>query len=234
MYNLLKEKTFNSGIKSNRNLTKGLPRYCECVIAVGGLIVLFPILILCALLVRKSSPGPLLFRQQRVGHKGKIFTLYKLRTMVISEKGLSITAATDRRITPIGKFLRKAKLDELPEIYNVLRGDMSFVGPRPEITELVDFTNPLWEEVLSVRPGITDPVTLRLRNEEAFLATVVDKEKFYREVIQPYKLNGYVKYLKIKSSKTDLQIIARTIKVIFLPKIVPPPSLEEIQLSYFE
>ncbi len=145
-----------------------------------------------------------------------------------------VTAATDSRITSIGKFLRKAKVDELPEIYNVLRGEMSFVGPRPEVVELIDFTNPLWKEVLSVRPGITDPVTLRLRNEEKFLATVENKEKFYRDVIQPYKLNGYIKYLKVKSSTADLRIIIRTFKVIFLPKTAPPPTFEEIKLSFID
>jgi lipopolysaccharide/colanic/teichoic acid biosynthesis glycosyltransferase len=231
MFQLLKEKSFDVSVKSKRNSNKGLPRYCECILSVGGLILLFPVFVLCALLVRVSSPGPVLFRQQRVGHNGINFTLYKFRTMVISEKGLPITAESDSRITRIGKFLRKAKLDELPELYNILRGDMSFVGPRPESTELVDFNNPLWKEVLSIRPGITDPVTVRLRNEETLLATVEDKKKFYREVIQPYKLKGYIKYLAIKNSKNDLKIIAQTFKVILLPKTVPPPSLEEIQLS---
>jgi lipopolysaccharide/colanic/teichoic acid biosynthesis glycosyltransferase len=234
MSDLLEEKTFKSGTKLSSNSNKGLPRFCECVLAVGGLIVLFPILVLSALLVRLSSNGPIIFKQERVGRSGENFTLYKFRTMFTSEKGLPITAKTDNRITPVGRFLRNAKLDELPEIYNVLRGDMSFVGPRPEVKELVDLNDPLWKEVLSVRPGITDPVTLRLRNEEQFLATVEDKEKFYREVIQPYKLNGYVKYLKVKSSKADLRIIAQTFKVIFLPKTAPPPTLEEIKISYIE
>ena len=234
MFHLLKEKAVNGSLESNEDLIGGLPRYFECILAFGGLLVLSPLLVLCVLLVRISSPGPLLFRQKRVGREGKVFTLYKFRTMFVAKRGLLITAKTDRRITRVGKFLRKTKLDELPELYNVLCGDMSFVGPRPEVVEFVDFANPLWEKILAVRPGITDPVTLRLRNEESFLAGVVDKERFYRDVIQPYKLNGYAKYLKVKSSKNDLKIIVRTFKVILLPKTVPPPSTEELRLSCVE
>lgn len=234
MFQLFKEKIIPGSLESNDDFIKGLPRYLECILAFCGLLALSPLLILCVLLVRVSSAGPLLFRQNRVGRGGKVFTLYKFRTMFVARKGLLITAKTDRRITSVGKFLRKTKLDELPELYNVLRGDMSFVGPRPEVVEFVDFANPLWEKILAVRPGITDPVTLRLRNEESFLACVVDKEKFYREVIQPYKLNGYTKYLKVKSSKNDLKIIVKTFKVILLPKTVPPPSTEELKLSCVE
>lgn len=234
MLHFFKGEILHSGLKSDSNFTGGLPRYCEVILAIGGLIILSPVFIICIALVKVSSPGSILFRQQRVGYKGKPFVLYKFRTMFVSQKGLHITAENDRRVTPIGRFLRKSKLDELPELYNVIRGDMSFVGPRPEVTQLVDFTNSLWNEVLSVRPGITDPITLRLRNEETFLASAENKEKFYQEVIQPYKLNGYVKYLKVKTWKSDLMVIARTIKVVFLPKTMPPPTLEEIQLSYVE
>lgn len=213
-------------------VSKGLPRSIECLIAVVILVILSPTLLLCALLVWVSSSGGIFFRQQRVGREGKLFTLYKFRTMVVTSGGLPITAENDYRITPIGRVLRKWKLDELPEFYNVLRGEMSFVGPRPEVPELVDFSNLAWNVVLKVRPGITDTVTLRLRNEEAFLATVEDKETFYREVIQPYKLNGYLEYLKIKSLKTDLKIVAQTAKVILFPQTAPPPTLEEVRLSF--
>jgi lipopolysaccharide/colanic/teichoic acid biosynthesis glycosyltransferase len=212
----------------------GLPRGAECTLAAAGLIMLFPLLLLCALLVWVSSRGGIFFRQHRVGCGGETFTLYKFRTMVDSEGGSLVTAATDQRITGIGRFLRKWKLDELPEFYNVLRGDMSFVGPRPEVPELVDFSNPAWGSILKGRPGITDPVTLRLRNEESFLATVEDKEAFYREVIQPFKLNGYLEYLETKSLGNDLKIVVQTIKVILLPQTAPPPSLEEVRLSGVE
>jgi lipopolysaccharide/colanic/teichoic acid biosynthesis glycosyltransferase len=160
-----------------------------------------------------------------------IFTLYKFRTMTVSSGGALITAATDCRITRIGRFLRRWKLDELPELYNVLKGEMSFVGPRPEVPQLVDLSNPAWSIILKIRPGITDTVTLCLRNEEAVLATVEDKESFYREVVQPFKLNGYLEYLKIKSMATDFKIIAQTIKVILFPRTAPAPTLENIKVS---
>jgi lipopolysaccharide/colanic/teichoic acid biosynthesis glycosyltransferase len=134
--------------------------------------------------------------------------------MRFSSDGLRITAATDKRITPIGRFLRKWKLDELPELYNVLRGEMSFVGPRPEVPEFVDLSDPQWRFILKARPGITDPVTLTLRNEEAVLAMAEDKERYYRDVIQPYKLRGYIRYLETKSVRRDLGVIVRTIRVL--------------------
>lgn len=214
------------------DVNRGLPRWFEGAFAAGGLVALSPVFALCALLVRLTSSGPAFFRQQRVGRSGKMFTLYKFRTMVMGQNGDLITARRDRRITRAGRFLRRLKLDELPQVYNVLRGDMSFVGPRPEVIDYVDFTNPLWREVLSARPGITDPVALRLRNEEALLATALNKDKFYREVIQPYKLNGYVEYLRIKSTRNDLRVIRQTLTAIFLPgRISPPPTLSEIQIS---
>lgn len=213
------------------SFNKGLPRSIEFLIAAAGLVILLPVFVICAILVRKSSPGEIIFRQQRTGRGGKLFTLYKFRTMVVSSGGPRITAADDCRITAIGRFLRKWKLDELPEIYNVLRGDMSFVGPRPEISQFVDLFDPAWDIVLKVRPGITDTVTLFLRNEEAVLAAVEDKESFYRETVQPFKMKGYLDYIQTKSAKTDLKIIAQTIKVILFPHTAPPPMLSLCSIS---
>lgn len=231
MSSVFKNQSFPSRVVRTEFVNKGLPRAAESVLAVGGLIALMPILLICALLVYVSSPGPIFFRQRRVGRYGETFTLYKFRTMLVSVGGLPITAATDFRITPVGRFLRKWKLDELPEFYNVLRGDMSFVGPRPEVPELVDFSNPAWKRILKSRPGITDPITLRLRNEEAVLATVEDKEGYYREIVQPFKIKGYLEYLESKSLRTDIKIVAHTAKVILIPRTAPP-NLEEIRLSY--
>lgn len=231
MSSIFKNQPFNGGIVTDDFIKKGLPRSLEFLIAFAGLVILFPVLAICAILVWRSSPGGIFFCQQRVGRGGKIFTLYKFRTMVVSNGGLPITAANDCRITAVGRFLRKWKLDELPEIYNVLSGEMSFVGPRPEVPELVDFTNPAWSIILKARPGITDTVTLCLRNEEAVLATVEDKESFYREVVQPYKINGYLEYLQKKSLKTDLRIIAQTLKVILFPRTAPAPLLEKARIS---
>jgi lipopolysaccharide/colanic/teichoic acid biosynthesis glycosyltransferase len=234
MSGIFKKQSFAGSVVPADFATKGLPRSFEWIMAFAGIILLLPILLLCAQLVWFSSRGGIFFRQCRVGRNGKIFTLYKFRTMYVSKSGSLVTSATDCRITPIGRFLRKWKLDELPELYNVLLGEMSFVGPRPEVPELVDFSNPAWNVILKVRPGITDTVTLRLRNEEAVLAMVEDKETYYREVVQPFKMNGYVEYLKTKSLKTDLKIIVQTLKAIMFPHTVPPPPLEKIGVSYIK
>jgi lipopolysaccharide/colanic/teichoic acid biosynthesis glycosyltransferase len=132
------------------------------------------------------------------------------------------------RITPVGKFLRKTKIDELPGLWNVIRGEMSFVGPRPEVPELVDLNDPQWKEILTARPGITDPVTLRLRNEESLLASVDDKEAFYREVLQPFKLRGYVAFVRGKNWRSDVRIIFQTLRAIVFPKTVSLPTDAEM------
>jgi lipopolysaccharide/colanic/teichoic acid biosynthesis glycosyltransferase len=211
-----------------REIRQGIPRSCEFLLAFCGMILLSPVLLICALLVKFSSPGSILFRQLRVGRNGTVFLLYKFRTMVVSSNGLKITAKNDRRVTGIGKILRMAKLDELPEIFNVLKGDMSFVGPRPEVSEFVNLSCPLWKKVLTVRPGISDPATIQLRNEEAFLAKVEDKEAFYVEVLQPFKLQGSLNYLYERSAMSDLNVIIDTFKVILFPETAPPPSFEEL------
>lgn len=212
----------------NHKIREGLPRIIEIGLAICGLIILFPVFVICAALVKVSSPGSILFRQLRVGRNGNVFMLYKFRTMIVSRKGLRITSKNDNRITSVGKFLRKTKLDELPEIFNVLKGDMSFVGPRPEVSEFVDLSSPLWKKVLSVRPGISDPATIYLRNEEAFLAKAVDKETFYTEVLQPFKLQESLNYLNERSAMTDIKVIFRTFRVILFPKTAPPPTAGEL------
>jgi lipopolysaccharide/colanic/teichoic acid biosynthesis glycosyltransferase len=200
-------------------IQKGIPRGIEVLLAGAGLIGLSPFLGLGALLVRFSSPGPVLFRQQRVGFRGRPFTLYKFRSMKVASSAVQVTAKGDDRITPAGQFLRKTKIDELPELWNVLCGDMSFVGPRPEVEKYVDTNNLLWREVLRLRPGITDPVTLLLRNEEELLASVDgDRERFYVETLQPQKLQGYVRYLRRRTPWRDLAVIFRTLAAILLPR----------------
>jgi lipopolysaccharide/colanic/teichoic acid biosynthesis glycosyltransferase len=135
--------------------------------------------------------------------------------MRVSRGGPEVTARGDARITPVGRFLRATKLDELPELWNVARGDMSFVGPRPEVARYVDLQDPLWQEVLMVRPGLTDPTTLSLRDEESLMAGVDgDPDRYYREALQPEKLRGYVDYLRRRTWKSDLGVIWRTILVI--------------------
>ena len=216
---------------TNKRRRQGLPRTIEIGLAVLGLTAAAPILAFFALLVKLNSRGPILFRQRRVGQKGQTFVLFKLRTMSVSQAGPKITAADDLRVTSLGKTLRRYKIDELPELWNVLIGDMSFVGPRPEVPEFVDLDDPSWKDILRHRPGITDPVTLRLRNEEQLLAQVVDKERYYREVVQPYKKRGYVNFVNNKSWRTDIRIIGRTMKAIALPQTIKQPTREEMKWS---
>lgn len=208
----------------------GLPRYFEAAIAFLVLVIAAPASLLAALLIRVTSPGPILFRQARVGQNGRAFNLYKLRTMRLSSGGSQVTAANDSRITWIGRILRKTKVDELPELWNVLKGDLSLVGPRPEVPRYVDMQNPLWKRVLQARPGITDPVTLKLRNEEVFLAQVEgDREEYYLRVLQPYKLQGYLDYLSKRTSWTDVKILLHTSVAIIFPRAAPLPSSAEIE-----
>lgn len=215
------EKTFAGSLTDARVTEDFLMRLFEGCTALAALILLLPLFTACALLVRISSGTGVFFRQPRVGRNGEIFMLYKFRTMREQSDGSKITAENDNRVTPVGKFLRRIKLDELPQLYNILRGDMSFVGPRPEVVEWVNLNDTRWREILRVRPGITDPVTLEFRNEEHFLADVEDKEAFYREVVQPYKLNGYLRYLRTKNKLTDWKIIFRTAWVIVFPNKAP-------------
>lgn len=214
---------------------RGLPRWLEIVLAGGGLLALSPLLAVAAVAVKASSPGPVLFRQQRVGRHGNPFTLLKFRSMRQANHGLAITAAGDRRITTVGRWLRNSKVDELPELWNVLVGDMSFVGPRPEVPRYVDLDDPRWQLVLTARPGLTDPVTLVLRNEEALLAQVDGPtEDFYRQVLLPYKLLGNARYLSRRSALSDLRLIVSTVIGVVRPGRLPPPTVDAIRRAVDE
>ena len=207
----------------------GLPRLCDVSLALLGLTVSFPILILAGLAIALTSSGPIFFVQHRVGLNGRLFKLYKFRTMRNAITGLQVTASDDERITGVGRVLRKLKVDELPELWNVLKGEMAFVGPRPEVERYVDLENPAWKLVLEARPGLTDPVTLQLRNEERLLGSVAtDREDFYRNVLQPFKLKGYIDYLQQRSWKSDLSILRDTAVAILLPSTVSPPTVDEL------
>lgn len=207
---------------------QGLPRAIEATLAGIGLLLALPVLLVAAGLVAASSPGPVLFKQQRAGLGGRPFTLLKLRSMRVAPEGSQLTASGDARITPVGRWLRRFKLDEIPQLWNVVRGDMSLVGPRPEVPRYVD-DSPLWRQVLSARPGLTDPVTLRLRDEEALLAGVEDAECFYRERLLPWKLRGYRDYLARRSWVTDLGVLGATALAVLRLRRPAPPTLEEIQ-----
>ena len=209
---------------------RGLPSWFERTLACAGYGALSPVLLLCAIAVQFSSPGPVLFRQERVGKDGQGFRLLKFRSMRVNAGGAQVTAHGDARITGVGRILRKTKLDELPELWNVVRGELSLVGPRAEVPKYVDARDPLWQKVLQAKPGITDPVTLRLRNEEELIAAGGgDPEVFYREVLQPLKLQGYVRYLERRTAWSDLGVLIRTVFAVVIPSKAPAPTLEDLK-----
>ncbi len=210
----------------------GLPRWLEALAAGGGLLLVAPLLAAAALAVKLNSPGPILFRQQRIGRGGRPFLLYKLRSMTIDQAGPGVTAGGDARVTRVGALLRRSKLDELPELWNVLRGDMSLVGARPEVPQFVNLNDELWQQVLVTRPGLTDPVTLALRDEESLLRNYPeDPERYYREQLLPRKLAGYVAYQRQRNSTTDSLVLAWTVLKIVMPSVRIPPSLDYFKLD---
>ena len=203
-------------------IKSGLPRRVEGVIAFLGLILAAPLIALAGVAIVVSSGRPVFFRQRRVGQHGRTFDLYKLRTMKPSASGPQITSSNDARITRLGSFLRHTKLDELPTLWNVLRGDMSLVGPRPEVPRFVKLEDPIWQKVLSVRPGITDPVTLQLRNEADLLTRIEgDTEQHYVDKLQPAKLKGYVAYLEERTWRSDLNVLCKTLVAVIAPREAP-------------
>ncbi len=191
-----------------------MKRVFDVVVAGFGLIVLAPLLAIVAALVALTGRGPVLFRQQRVGRYGKSFQMLKVRTMVDAPTGNGplVTVAGDRRITPVGRLLRATKLDELPQLWNVFCGDMSVVGPRPEVPLYVALYPPnVARKVLSVRPGITDEASILFRNESEILALAADPEQAYVEQVLPKKLALYERYADHHSVCGDLSIIVRTL-----------------------
>ncbi|MEG7524119.1 MAG: sugar transferase [Chromatiales bacterium] len=188
-------------------------RLFDLLLTLPGLLLLLPLMAVIALWVRFDSPGPVLFRQQRVGRGGVSFALLKFRSMrVDAEKlGPKVTVGADPRITRSGQFLRKSKLDELPQLFNVVMGQMSLVGPRPEVPEYVAHYPPeIHDKVLSVPPGITDLASIEFRNENAMLEGADDPVATYLNEIMPIKLDYYVRYVEQRSLWLDVKIILRT------------------------
>jgi lipopolysaccharide/colanic/teichoic acid biosynthesis glycosyltransferase len=192
-------------------------RLFDLVLSAAALLLLWPLLLVIALWVKLDSPGPVFFRQERVGRHGVPFRIHKFRTMTHSATptGPQITVGADARITRAGQFLRQSKVDELPQLIDVLVGSMSFVGPRPEVPRYVAIYPPaLREKVLSVRPGITDLASLEYRNESELLARASDPEREYREVVLPAKLALQAQYVDRAGLVTDMQLIALTLKAL--------------------
>jgi lipopolysaccharide/colanic/teichoic acid biosynthesis glycosyltransferase len=197
-------------------------RLFDVTCAAAGLLVLTPVLAFLAVLILWNDGPPVLFSQMRVGRRGRLFRIWKFRTMKASGKGGFVTAAGDKRVTGTGTALRRFKLDELPQLFNVLKGDMSLVGPRPEVPECVQLEAPIWQIVLQVRPGVTDLATLLYRDEEALLGTSSDPEALYRETVLPAKLVLNLVYLRSKSFWRDLRLLCFTVQYSLFPERLDP------------
>lgn len=193
-----------------------MKRLFDIVASAIGLLLLSPLFLILAVWIKCDSNGPVFYKQKRVGRGNKDFDLYKFRSMRVGadKLGLITVGGRDPRITRSGYFIRKYKLDEFPQLINVLKGDMSIVGPRPEVRKYVDLYTPEQLQVLQVRPGITDPASIRYRNENELLAQVEEPERYYREVIMPDKLRLNLEYVQTMSLGEDLRLIFSTFRAI--------------------
>ena len=203
-------------VLEQRRLQLTLKRLMDVTVSGCALLVLWPVLLLIAAAIKIDDPGPVFYRQVRVGRGGKHFRIFKFRTMIVDadKKGLAITVGRDNRITRVGAFLRKSKLDELAQLINVFTGEMSFVGPRPEVPKYVDMYTPYQKQVLLVRPGITDYASIAYRNENDLLEGAEDPEKMYIEQIMPDKIELNMKYLREISPVAVTRQIFKTIEAV--------------------
>ncbi|WP_230850404.1 sugar transferase [Photobacterium kishitanii] len=194
-----------------------MKRFFDIISSFFGLVILSPIIILITLWIKHDSDGPIFFLQQRVGLNGKLFNIFKFRTMVpdAEQKGLKVTVGSDPRITKSGHFLRKTKLDELPQLLNVFLGQMSIVGPRPEVPEFMnEYPINIRNNILSIRPGITDLASIEFTNEAEILAGASDPKQKYIDDVMPIKADFYMDYVKNNNFIGDLKIILLTLKKI--------------------
>lgn len=194
-----------------------LKRGIDILVAGVMLIASLPLLLLCALLVKLDSPGPILFRQLRMGRGFRTFRLIKLRTMNEGERGAAITLGFDARITRVGRALRRWKLDELPQLWNVLRGDMSLVGPRPVIPALAREFASDYDVLLRVRPGLTDPATAQYCHEAEILSRVDDPLDYFKTIVTPDKLRISSDYLERATTASDLAVLFKTALAVLSP-----------------
>ena len=194
-----------------------LKRFFDLILSFIGLLIIVPILFLITILIKISSSGPVFYKQVRVGKNNKDFKIFKFRTMHVNahKKGLLTVGGRDPRVTSIGYYLRKFKLDELPQLINVFKGDMSFVGPRPEVRQFVNLYSEIQMKVLNVKPGITDLASIEFRNENEILSKEEDSNQYYIDNIMPKKLEINLKYINQRNLLKDFVVIIKTIKVIF-------------------
>jgi len=194
-----------------------MKRAFDIILALAGLVILSPVLAVVALFIKCDSEGPVFFKQERVGRKFRPFLIYKFRTMrpPSAGGGFPLTVGRDPRITRVGWTLRKIKLDEIPQLINVLKGDMSFVGPRPEVPQFVELFRQEYTEILAVRPGITDLASLKYRDEAALLGKAEDPEREYLSHVLPDKIRLAKDYLRHSSFVFDLRLILKTLFKLF-------------------
>lgn len=204
-----------------------MKRLFDIVLSALALLLTAPLMLIAALAVRLDSPGPILFRQSRVGKDFRPIVVLKFRSMLTSNSGSQVTFGKDSRITRTGRWLRKFKLDELPQLWNVLRGDMSFVGPRPEVPKYVDLYRDAYTNLLRVRPGITDEASIKYRSEAEILGSVDDPEGYYQSVILPDKIKMAEDYVRNPSILRDTSIILQTIAVCFRPNAMPAAAVPQ-------
>jgi lipopolysaccharide/colanic/teichoic acid biosynthesis glycosyltransferase len=204
-------------------------RILDLILAIPIFIIALPLMFVIGVLVILGSHGPAVFRQHRVGRGGRIFTFYKFRTMSEDPESVHLSVTDGQRVTRIGKFLRRSKLDELPQLWNVIKGDIGFVGPRPEIPQYVDMEDAMWREVLESRPGITSPTTIALKNEEDLINSARgDHRDFYTHVLIPFKLSSYIRYERSRSIFSDCVVILQTAGVVLFSKLIGVQVFESI------
>ena len=203
-------------ILSQKETTLVVKRIYDRVFSALGLLVLLPLFIIIAILIKLDSPGPVFYKQTRIGKDGKEFQIYKFRKMHadVGDSGSRLTLANDQRMTRFGAFLRKSKLDELPQAFNVLKGDMAVVGPRPETPGYVNLYTPEQRQVLRVTPGITDYASIYFIDEGELLEQAADSEKYYIETLMPQKIRLNMRYIRNMSFATDMKIIYLTFRKV--------------------
>lgn len=206
-------------------------RALDLVLGAPALLVAAPLILILGLAVRLGSPGPAFFVQWRVGRHRRPIRVVKLRTMVRDAErlGSQVTAAHDPRVTPLGRLLRASKLDELPQLWNVVRGDMSLVGPRPEVERYIDALPPAGERLFGVRPGVTGSASIAFRDEERLLEGVADRERAYREIVLPAKVEVALQDVDDQSLVHDLAILTRTVLAV-LGMVPPHPAFERVRV----